>query len=519
MISISNNKGIVFTTPLPNEKYTPESKVNISWSFNRNIVFKDVNLYLYDNNNLVKIATNISYRTPYSYTIDKSVKEGEYSILLQCNSLQYGSEYYQSPKFKVIVNDTSGPQDGGTSGATGPQGGGPTGPQDSGKKYTTNDLAQFLIKNPKIEEGSTINLTPGYHGYPIIKYSVKKEIFIKGGSGVYVSGLTFIGASNVRVSGLDISRLNIPINNTDLKNVSSGVVFDINTTYCTVEDCLLYSTKANPDNLTQREWKSLVRCGIKITGRYNTVRRNNLTIGGFIHIDYGAHNSYVGYNTVQNTPSDVCNVRASNCVFEYNTVKNVYKVDGNHNDLCQNWGGSFNVFRGNTFITNENPNQPFLDKPGISDVQCLAKFDQNSTNILVENNLVLGSHPIGIWWLGTSDSIIRYNTVVQVGDKTWFSNRPPTIATWPGKSGSSGKNNQIYGNLCQTIECQDGVEVKDYNLLLKTGDFSKTFKNWRSHDLHLVKPIYSTAKAEPPKVDKDGKVRNLEKPCVGCYEF
>jgi parallel beta-helix repeat protein len=196
-----------------------------------------------------------------------------------------------------------------------------------------------------------------------------------------------------------------------------------------------------------------------------------------------------------------------------------YKVDGNHNDLCQNWGGSFNVFRGNTFITNENPNQPFLDKPGISDVQCLAKFDQNSTNILVENNLVLGSHPIGIWWLGTSYSIIRYNTVVQVGDKTWFSNRPPTIATWPSKSGSSGKNNQIYGNLCQTIECQDGVAVKDYNLLIKTGDFSKTFKNWRSHDLHLVKPIYSTAKGEPPKVDKDGKVRNQEKPCVGCYEF
>jgi hypothetical protein len=103
----------------------------------------------------------------------------------------------------------------------------------------------------------------------------------------------------------------------------------------TVEDCFIYSM-LDSSGWTAQNWIDLAPSGVNLgmEGHRLTARGNRLLNVAFA-ITAEAEDSLVEYNEIVNFRGDGVRVTYHGITVQYNTIKNCYAVDGNHDDGIQ----------------------------------------------------------------------------------------------------------------------------------------------------------------------------------------
>ncbi|MHB8901751.1 MAG: right-handed parallel beta-helix repeat-containing protein, partial [Thermoguttaceae bacterium] len=232
------------------------------------------------------------------------------------------------------------------------------------------------------------------------------------------------------------------------------------------------------------EWNSLAWDGIQVDGTKMAVRDCT-----FRNVDFGisvtATESMIEHNTVENFAGDGLRGLGDNTTFQYNTVKNCYDVNQNHDDGFQSWSRGADgrvgrghvrgiVLRGNTIINFVDPNQPFRGT-----LQGIGCFDGMFVDWVVENNVIITDHYHGITLAGATNCRIVNNTVLEA-----LPGRPgpPWVRIGSHKNGTPSSGCIVRNNLSSALSVAEGV-VADHNLLIK--DAAALFVDPGAFDLRL----------------------------------
>jgi len=272
------------------------------------------------------------------------------------------------------------------------------------------------------------------------------------------------------------------------------------------------------------DWLARAGNGLSMDGSHLTVRRNTFTV-----VDHGINNSaiysLVSDNLIANFRGDGIRGLADHAVYEYNTIKNSYAVDDNHDDGFQSWSyGSGGVgtgvvravtLRGNTIINFEDPNQPYR-----STLQGIGLFDGMFEGWVVENNLVITDHWHGISFYGAVNCRIVNNTVI---DNDLAPSPDPWIMVHDHKNGTPSSGVIVRNNLATDFSLEGGVTA-DHNLEITMANAGAYFVNpsGGNGDYHL-KPtspaIDGGTGAGAPTHDRDGTPRPQRTTWdIGAYE-
>ena len=386
----------------------------------------------------------------------------------------------------------------------------------------------LIPKNPgaPVKAGDTIVLRNGFHGTIFAaEYYNADYITITAQQG----HIPFLGTVELRsgckwiLSGLSISPSHADTYEPNtLASFSShgwtGPSYD-----CIIENCTLFSVwDATPWSL--EDWNNLACNGISLAGDQMTCRNNHLK-----NIDFGIVVSgdfcLVENNVVENFAGDGIRGIGDYGVFQYNTVKNCYDVNANHDDGFQSWSRGDDgqvgtgtvkgiILRGNTIINYEDPSQPFRGT-----LQGIGCFDGMFEDWVIENNVVYVDHWHGITLSGAVNCRIVNNTVIDINTD---SPGPPWIRISDHKNGSPSSGCLIRNNITTSISHDTGVMV-DHNLIIEWAEYPNIFRDFVDMDFHLKSgseaiDIGSTDLC--PGVDKDGITRPWGCCCdVGAYEF
>ena len=288
-----------------------------------------------------------------------------------------------------------------------------------------------------------------------------------------------------------------------------------------VEDCHGQSI-ADSSSWTLPDWNTRAWNGIEVDGKNMTVRNctfRNVNFG----ISVGASDSMIEHNTVENFAGDGLRGLGDNTTFQYNTVKNCYDVNGNHDDGFQSWSTGDNrrvgrgevrgiVLRGNTIINFEDPQQPFRGT-----LQGIGCFDGMFVDWVVENNVILTDHYHGITLLGAKNCRIVNNTVLDLKEGR---PGPPWIRIGNHKNKTPSSECVIRNNLATGVGAGEGVTA-DHNLIVK--DPSDFFVDAAARDVHLkpgCEAIDAGTLELAPLEDAAGTPRPQGKGIdVGAYEY
>jgi len=289
-----------------------------------------------------------------------------------------------------------------------------------------------------------------------------------------------------------------------------------------VEDCILFSVE-DTSNWTIDDWNNKSANGISSDGERVVVRSNTLRNVNFGISMSGPH-ALVEHNLVENFAGDGMRGLGDYDVFQYNTVKNCYDVNANHDDGFQSWSvgqdgvGTGEVvgveLRGNTIINYEDPNQPFRGT-----LQGIGCFDGMFVDWVVENNLILVDHWHGITLLGARGCRIVNNTVLDLNNED---PGPPWIRIGNDKDGTPPEDCVVRNNLATAFNSEDSSGVtSDHNLTIT--DATALFVDPPNFDFHLkpgTEAIDTGSSDLAPAQDKDGVPRPQgDAVDLGCYEY
>ncbi|MBN2339995.1 MAG: right-handed parallel beta-helix repeat-containing protein [Deltaproteobacteria bacterium] len=334
------------------------------------------------------------------------------------------------------------------------------------------------------------------------------------------SNLLIRACSNWRFEGLHISPENAavydPVTMIDIDSHDwQGPVHDIEIVGCTLQSV------ADISAWTIDDWNNLPANGINADGVNITIQNNYLKNVNF-GISVGASDSLIMGNTVENFAGDGMRGLGNYTVFAYNTVKNCYDVNDNHDDGFQSWSVGDDgvgtgevvgiVLRGNTIINYEDPNQPFRGP-----LQGLGCFDGTFVDWVVENNVVYTDHWHGISLYGCRNCTVVNNTVL---DPNQEDPGPPWIMVTEHKDGTSPENCIVANNLTTALANSD-VVTEAGNMIID--DPSTLFVDVDTYNFHLLQECAAVdaGLAEyAPQIDKDGIVRPQGTGVdVGAYEW
>ena len=270
-----------------------------------------------------------------------------------------------------------------------------------------------------------------------------------------------------------------------------------------IDNCEFYSV---PDisAWSADDWNTLACNAIQVSGDCMTVVDNTCR-----NVDFGisvdGNNVLVSENLVENFAGDGLRGIGNDQVFEFNTVRNCYDVNDNHDDGFQSFSVNGDpprervVLRGNVIIGYTDPEQPYRGT-----LQGIGCFDGFYIDWIVENNLVVTDHWHGITLLGADGCRVVNNTVVDLNDTD---PGPPWIMI-DHKDGRPSVDCLIRNNIAATITAT-GDTIADHNLLLS--DAESLFSDPAGFDFHLRADAYeaidSGSSLLAPAVDLDGVAR------------
>ncbi|MCB9647132.1 MAG: right-handed parallel beta-helix repeat-containing protein [Deltaproteobacteria bacterium] len=373
--------------------------------------------------------------------------------------------------------------------------------------------ASLVPKNAgaPVQAGDTLWLMSGYHGdVDITGYYNAAELTIAAAPGETprLSRLLIRAGKNWKVVDLSVSPDYAPTyQRQTMIAVEShgyqGPVSDV-----TIEGCTLMS-KEDVSAWTMSDWDTLSANGISAGGDNITIRNNRLKYVNF-GISVTARASLVEGNVVDSFSGDGLRGLGDDTVFQYNTVKNCYDVNENHDDGFQSWsvgaGGVGTgevkgiVLRGNVIINYEDPNQPFRGT-----LQGIGCFDGTYTDWVVENNVIITDHWHGITFLGAKNVRVVNNTVL---DPNTERPGPPWISIDDHKDGTPPEGCLVRNNLVTDLNLATSGVTEDHNMLIT--DAAALFVDVAAYDVHLLDdaPAVDQGSADlAPATDLEGVPR------------
>jgi len=234
----------------------------------------------------------------------------------------------------------------------------------------------FVIKNSgaPVKAGDTILLRSGYHGEVVYRGAYNSDFITIAAQEGHVPGLQRIrlwAAGKWILRGLTISPELAPQGyqpNTLISfrdHTTSGPCNDL-----VVEDCNLYSVQ-DISTWDANDWNARACTAMRIEAPNSIVRNNTLK-----NIDFGIiaadDNILVEHNRIEHIAGDGIVGGGDNLVIQFNTIKNFYKVNANHDDGIQFHRGvnidripmRNAVIRGNFIVSHDpNPDNPLLGSP------------------------------------------------------------------------------------------------------------------------------------------------------------
>lgn len=374
-----------------------------------------------------------------------------------------------------------------------------------------------------VRAGDTIRLRSGFHGDLLIdKYYNHGRITVAADEGhtPRLSSVRIRSSSHWTIRGLAVSaEFGETYKRHTLVDLEShnwgGPVHDI-----VVEQCAI-SSVADASPWTADDWDRLSCNGIEADGTRMTIRGNRLLNVNF-GISVGANDSLISGNLVENFAGDGLRGLGNHCTFEYNTVKNCYKINSNHDDGFQSWSvgpdgvGSGEVvgvvLRGNTIINYDDPNQPYRGT-----LQGIGCFDGTFVDWVIENNVIITDHWHGITLLGARNCLVINNTVLDRNDSE---PGPPWIRVGNHKKGAAPVGCVVRNNLATAFTSAAGV-LQENNLRIQ--DPAALFVDAGRFDLHLLPgapAIDAGSSLGVPKFDRDRIARPQGKGIdIGAYEW
>ena len=244
--------------------------------------------------------------------------------------------------------------------------------------------------------GDVIYLRTGYHGNPRITNQLitggTATVMPDTGASPTLGTLSFYNASNWIINGLDICPENSGPGNWSTSDLVYIPADDSNN--ITIENCHIRGAFAIT-GWSESDWETRLGSSKALNSYGTYVNFLNNTIEN-VAFGFGLNgpNMVVTGNTVTNFYMDGADCTASYVTFTYNTIKNSYVADANHDDLFQAWSLGTDGLAGtgtlsgitvsnNIFICQTDPNQPLP-----TDTQGIGCYDGMCVNWVVENNLI-----------------------------------------------------------------------------------------------------------------------------------
>ena len=387
-------------------------------------------------------------------------------------------------------------------------------------EFLVTNLAELQSAINNVQGGDTISLQSGnYDNLAISGKNNSDFVLIReypGATSVF-SSISFNNCSYWKLFGVDIKpRYNSGADGTNAVRLDGSFLTIIN---CNIN----YSDDIA--GWTEADWLARTGNGISMDGTNLNVLNNTITV-----VDHGigsdATNSLVSGNLIVNFRGDGIRGLGDDMIYEYNTIKNSYDVDDNHDDGFQSWsygGGGVGtgvvknvILRGNTIINFEDPNQPYK-----GNLQGVGLFDGMFENWLVENNLIITDHWHGISFYGAIDCKIINNTVV---DNDLTPSPDPWIMVTDHKNGTPSSGVIVRNNISTDFSFSGGV-TEDHNIEITMNNASTYFVNpsgaaGNYHSIVTSPAIDAGSSVDAPNIDKDGITRPHGNGFdIGCYEY
>ncbi len=392
-------------------------------------------------------------------------------------------------------------------------------------KLPYSEQSRLVVRNAgaPVRAGDTIWLRSGFHGELLIDrhYNFGHiTVAAEEGHTPCLSALHIRSSSHWTIRGLSVSaEFGETYQRRTLVHLEShswrGPVHDI-----VVEDCAIRSV-ADTSAWTADDWNRLACNGLQVDGARMTIRDNRLLNVNF-GISVTASDSLIAGNLVEDFAGDGLRGLGNHCTFEYNVVKNCYKVNTNHDDGFQSWstgpGGVGSgevvgvVLRGNTIINYDDPNQPHRGT-----LQGIGCFDGTFVDWIVENNVVITDHWHGITLLGARNCLVVNNTVLDRNDTR---PGPPWIRVANHKNGTAPVDCVVRNNLATAFSNAAAVLLENN---LRIEDPATLFVDADHFDLHLLPgapAIDAGSSLDAPKLDRDRIPRPQGNGIdIGAYEW
>lgn len=386
-------------------------------------------------------------------------------------------------------------------------------------------LESVFSASKHFSSGDTLILRNGYHGSPVVSgiNSNYVSILAEAGAKPKLKNLLIINAKYWDISGLDISPQYA--NPAEYKFNRDMVGIKESASYIKVRNCNIF-TVVDISNWSQNDWETKSETGINCNAPCCILDNNhiyNVSMG--IQIAPKGTYTVASNNLVENICDDGIHGLANYCKFEYNTLRNMYVANNNHDDLFQSWSGGTTEkpvigsdtvigieIRGNKFIAHTDSKQPLMTYP--MGINC---FDGFAKDWIIENNLISVEHYNGITLLGAINCKILNNTLVQ-NPYTLDVIMVPAITVGKHKTRGFSKGNLIRNNLTPKLAIDEGAGVEDHNMILL--GYRSSFVDYLKLDLHLKvksKALKTGSEQKAPTIDIDKNAR-IAPYSIGCYQ-
>ena len=381
--------------------------------------------------------------------------------------------------------------------------------------------APMMVKNAgaPVQPGDTLLLRTGFHGEIWYRGAFNLKAIVIAAEKGHRPTLTRITLSAVSNWILDDLTINpetaaAPGSGALLSiesHSTQGASFDV-----TIRNCHI-SSATDVGSWSKTDWNDKSFNAIAVVGDRMMIQDNICK-----NVDHGIYmngnSSVVRGNLIENFAGDGMRGLGNDLLFEYNTVKNCYDVNDNHDDGFQSWSINDDpprervTLRGNTIINYEDPEQPFRGT-----LQGIGCFDGFYIDWVIENNLVVTDHWHGITLMGARGCRIVNNTVV---DQNNQSPGPPWIQISPHKDGTPSSNCLIRNNLTTDLDAGEGVK-SDHNMIVSS--YALFFVDASNFDFHLNKnspAVDAGTTTSAPTIDMEGTARPQGNGVdLGAYEY